>query len=183
MRKKRITSEIYTYGKFGKRLRETLDCDNPFLYSKGIYPTKITANDLPEDYIEIHSRSIWYMTGFLKTSDIKDMEYIYCKENHLFKDDYIYISYSEDLKFEKDKYGHKEYTNYDICISGDDIINIVLAAEKYSGFNAEKVRAKIEEKRVWLRDNEPDEYESAVGEDRDIFELMIEQGYVDPKLI
>ena len=78
---------------------------------------------------------------------------------------------------------NKEYTNYDVCISGDDIINIVLAAEKYSGFNAEKVRAKIEEKRVCLRNNGPDEYESAVGEDRDIFELMIEHGYVDPKLI
>lgn len=183
MRKKRITSEIYTYGKFGKRLRETLDCDNPFLYSKGVYLTKITADDLPEDYLEIRSRSIWYMTGFLKTSGIKDMEYIYRKENHLFKDDYIYISYKEELKSENNEYGFKEFTNYDVRICGNDIINIVLAAEKYSGFNTEKVRAKIEEKRVWLRDNEPFEYEQAVGEDRDIFDLWIENRYVDPKLI
>ncbi len=42
--------------------------------------------------------------------------------------------------------------------------------------------AKIEEKRIWLRDYEPDEYAHAVGEDRDIFELWREKGYIDEKL-
>ena len=52
-RKPRINSFIYTYGKFGKGLRETLDTENKFLYSHGRYPTKIVAEDLPEDYIKI----------------------------------------------------------------------------------------------------------------------------------
>lgn len=29
------------------------------------------------------------MTGYLKTSDIVDMDYLWIKENHLFKNDYI----------------------------------------------------------------------------------------------
>ena len=72
---KRIGANVYTQGKFGKIIRETLDTDNIFLYSDGRYPTKLTAKDLPEDYIEIHSRVIWYMKGFLKTSDITDLKY------------------------------------------------------------------------------------------------------------
>lgn len=181
--RKRITAEIYTKGKFGKRIRETLDTENPYLYSCGRYKTKITENDLPEDYIPIHSRSIWYMHGFLKTSGIVDMDYTYCKENHLFKDDYIYISYTEKLVSETNSWGYRDIKNYDVCISGNDIVDIVLAAEKYSGFDTSEIRKMIEEKRVWLRDNEPDYYAMAVGEDRDIFGLWISKGYVDPRLI
>lgn len=62
---KRIGANVYTQGKFGKGLREIVDTDNPLLYSDGIYPTKLTAADLPEDYIKIHSRVIWYMKGYL----------------------------------------------------------------------------------------------------------------------
>ena len=104
--KKRISANLYTHGKFGRRLREIVDTDNPFLYSCGRYLTKITPDDLPEDYIEIHSRSIWYMSGYLKTSGIVDMYYTYCKENHLFKDDYIYLSYNKKLHLETTQWGY-----------------------------------------------------------------------------
>ncbi len=57
--RKRISSYLYTHGRFGRRLRETVDTENPFLYSHGRYLTKITPEDLPEDYIKIHSRTIW----------------------------------------------------------------------------------------------------------------------------
>lgn len=75
------------------------------------------------------------MNGYLKTSVIVDMAYRYCKENHLFKDDYIYISYKEKLIMKTDRYGFTDYTNYDVCVCGNDIIDIVLGAEKYSGFD------------------------------------------------
>lgn len=182
MTKKKILSYLYTHGKFGKRLREILDVDNQFLYSRGRYLTKIKPKDLPEDYIKIRSRSIWYMTGYIKTSDVVDMYYTYCKENHLFKDDYIYISYKERIRTEVTEWGHINVINYDVCICGNDIINIVLAAEKYSGIDTNFVRARIEEKRIWLRDNEPEEYQMAVGEDTDIFSLWRRKGYVDKKL-
>ncbi len=181
--KKRVTADFYTKGKFGKGYRQTECQDNPFLYSLGQYPTKITEEDLPDYYIPIHCRTIWYMQGFLKTSGIADMDYTYFKENHLFKDDYIYISYSEKLKWEQNSRGFRNCVNYDVCIDGNDIIEIVLAAEKYSGFDTSEVRKKIEEKRIWLRDNEPHYYEMAVGEDQDLFELFISKGYVNPKVL
>ncbi|MCF0115113.1 MAG: hypothetical protein HUJ56_07155 [Erysipelotrichaceae bacterium] len=176
--KKRIKSYVYTKGKFGKGYRETCDTENPFLYSEGRYPTKITAEDLPEDYLEIRSRVIWYMTGYLKTSGIVDMKYKWAKLNHLFKDDYIYISYKEPLRMETDSWGFKDYVNYDVCVCGNSIVDIVLAAEKYSNFDTTEVRAEIEKKRVWLRDNKPDYYAEAVGEDEDIFTLWKRKGYI-----
>lgn len=82
---KRIVAAVYTQGKFGKKWRETLDTDNPCLYSGGRYPTRITPEDLPEYYFPIHSRVIWYMNGYLKMTGIVDMGYSWVKENHLFK--------------------------------------------------------------------------------------------------
>ncbi len=180
---KRIVAKLYTQGKFGRRLRETLDTDNPCLYSWGRYPTKITAEDLPEDYVKIHSRAIWYMTGYVKMSGIVDVGYTWARLNHLFKDDYLYFSYKEKLRTEVSEWGFKDYVNYDLCICGNDIPNLVLAAEKYSGVDTSFVREEIEKKRIWLRDNKPYEYEWMVGEDRDIFELWTERGYFDPKLL
>lgn len=176
--KKRINSFIYTKGKFGKGWRETCDTDNKFLYSHGRYPTKITAEDLPGDYLSIHSRAIWYMQGYLKMSGIVDMKYRWTKVNHLFKDDYIYISYKEPLNAKVNEWGNIEYTNYDVCVCGNDIVDIVLAAEKFSEFDTTEIRAEIEKKRVWLRDNHPDEYARAVGEDEDIFTLWKRKGYI-----
>lgn len=180
---KKLASALYTFGKYGKGFREICDTGNPFLYSWGRYPTKMTEKDLTPDYIKVHSRSIWYMTGFVKMSGIVDMDYSYCKENHLFKDDYIYISYTESLLREINRWGLLDIQNEDIHISGNDIIDLVLAAEKFSHFDTSKIRTKIEEKRIWLRDNEPDEYKRSVGEDRDIISLWVERGYVDQALI
>ena len=159
---KRIKSYIYTQGKFGKGFRETLDTENIFLYSHGRYPTKITAEDLPKDYIKIHSRVIWYMTGYLKTSGIVDIQYRWVGENHLFKDDYIYISYKEKLKKEISDYGFVRYTNYDVCVCGNDIVDTTLYAEKYSGLDISHIREGIKEKCQWLKKNEPDFYKAHV---------------------
>ena len=175
---KRIGSNIYTRGKFGGRLRQTIDTGNPFLYAHGQYPTKLTAEDLPEDYITIQSRVIWYMTGYLRTEGITDLGYTWVKENHLFKDDYIYISYHGLLKEVKSQWGFKAYEDYDICVCGNEIVDIVCAAEKYSGFDTSKVRAEIEKKRIWLRDNEQDYYKRYPLEDRDIFEQWKDKGYI-----
>lgn len=183
MAKKKITALVYTEGKFGKGYREILDTDNPNLYSRGKYPTKITAEDLPEDYIRIHSRVLWYMHGYIKTSGIVDMAYKARKINHMFKDDYLYISYKEKLVPEVGRWGFLEYTNYDIAVCGNSIVPIVLAAEKYSGFDATEIRKQIEDKRIWFRDNQPDDYKHEVGFDEDIFDHYIRNKYVDDKLI
>lgn len=180
--KKRINRNVYTEGKFGKRLRETLDRDNPYLYSMGRYPTKITAGDLPEDYIKIHSRVIWYMVGYLKTSGIVSMGYTSSPFNHMFKDDYVYISYKEKLRTETNRFGFDEYVNYDVCVCGWDIPNIVLAAELYSDYDTSWVRAQIEKKRIQYRDEHSADYERKLGFDEDIFEHYRNSEYIPDRL-
>ncbi len=179
---KRIESTYYTEARFGKSLRPIIDNDNPYLYSKGRYPTKIKKEELPEHYIPVRSRVFEYTDGFIKMTGIVDMDYTYSRNNHLFKDDYLYISYSGSLSYKKlswcDEY---DIEDYDICVCGNDIINLVLAAEKYSNYDTSKIRRKIEEKRIWLRDNEPEYYSSYVGEDKDIFKVWEENGLINPR--
>ena len=98
---KRLNSFLYTKGKFGKGYRQTADINTEYLYSKAMYKTKIKKEDLPDDYIEFRSGTIQYMTGYLKTSGVVDIDYTYFLENHIFKDDYLYISYKEKLKKKK----------------------------------------------------------------------------------
>ena len=112
---KKINAYFYTQGKFGKGFRETIDTNNEYLYSRGRYLTKIKKEDLPEDYVEFRSRAIWYMTGYLKTSGIVDIDYKAMKVNHLFKDDYLYISYKEkefNFEFLYNWIGYR-FCNYD----------------------------------------------------------------------
>ncbi len=180
--KKRINAIVYTEGKFGKGIRETLDCENPYLYSEGRYPTKIKVVDLGEDYIKIHSRVIWYMVGYLKTSGIVSMGYTSSPFNHMFKDDYIYISYKEPLRMEPTKYGFNKYVNYDVRVCGWDIPNIVLAAELYSNYDTTWIRDQIEKKRIWYRDKHSDDYNRELGFDEDIFEHYRYSKYIPSRL-
>lgn len=169
--RKRINSPLYTEGRFGKGFRETQDEDNPYLYSRGRYPTKIKKEDLPEEYIRIMSRTLWYLYGYLKTSGIIDMKYEMCKINHLFKDDYLYISYHEPLRKDQITAGYFDYVNDDVCICGNDIIPVVLAAEKYSGYDIAEIKKQIEEKRIWYKENCYEDYYRQFGdEDVDLIE-------------
>lgn len=168
---KRIKALCYTKGHFGKGIREIVDTDNECLYSMGRYPTKIKKEDLPEDYIEFRSRVIWYMTGYLKTSGVVDIDYKAMKINHLFKDDYLYISYKEKLKTKENEWGSFDYTNYDITVCGNSIVPILLYIEKYSNFNIERVKKQIYDKIKWLKENCEFEYNQFFGDkDIDIFE-------------
>lgn len=170
--RKRFNSPLYTEGRFGKRHREILDEENQYLYSKGMYPTKIKKEDLPKDYIRILSRTHWYLWGYLKTSGIVDIKYKMCKINHLFKDDYLYISYHEPLRKEEIIRGYSDYVNDDVCICGSDIISVLLAAEKYSGYDISQIKKEIEEKRIWYKENCSEEYYRQFGnEDVDLFEV------------
>ena len=175
---KRIGSNVYTKGKYGKRNHWPTDTDNPYLYSYGRYPTKLQQEDLPECFVPIRSRVIHYMDGYVRTCGITDMKYTWVKLNHLFKDDYIYVSYHGKLSEKITEWGYVSVGDYDVCVCGNDIVDIVVAAEKYSGFDTAEVRTEIEKKRVWLRDHEPEYYARAVGEDKDIFEIFREKGFI-----
>ena len=46
---KKINSNWYTRGKYGREWREIIDTENEKLYSMGQYPTKIKKEDLPKE--------------------------------------------------------------------------------------------------------------------------------------
>ena len=89
------------------------------------------------------------------------------KLNHLFKDDYVFISYKEKLKVEEDRFGFIDNVNYDACFCGPDILDIAHAVEKYSHLDISHIRKGMKEKVHWLKKNEPDFYETCFhGKDK-----------------
>jgi DNA-binding MltR family transcriptional regulator len=90
------------------------------------------------------------------------------KMNHLFKDDYLYISYKEKLKFKENEWGFFDCTNYDISVCGNSILPILLY--KYSNLNINKVKNEIYDKMKWFKENCEYEYNQFFGDKEiDIF--------------
>lgn len=156
-RQKKIKSNLYTKGKFGKRIREILFTDTEFLYEEGRRKSNIREEDLLEDYIMIHSRTLWYMDGFVKLSDVK---YAYCTtvhENHYRKDDYIYISYDSEIVEQKDEYGFRDVIGFDYCFCGNGIEDIIRGIERFSpAVDLGQVKAALKEKDEYLREYHPE---------------------------
>ena len=126
---------------------------------------------MPEYYCPIRSRSIWYMKGWILAKGITDIAYTYCRENHLFKDDYIHLCYNGKLKREERRYGGVDYSN-GYAISGNDILDIVLYVEKYSpDVDTSTVRSLIAEKVKYLYEHEREYYHSLFHTDElvDVF--------------
>lgn len=108
------------------------------------YPTKITANDLPQDYTLL---SNYDKHGYIRTAGIKDLYYDPCIDHsHPFKDDFLFISYGKSLS-EYDKHGFGEdsiYNNCDEYIWGWDIVTFIKAAEINSPeFDVTEIKEQI----------------------------------------
>lgn len=91
------------------------DKDN-YLFSRGIYKTKIREEDLPDYFVKI-----WLWPRYYKYISLKGIKDIIYKlnffTNHFRKDDMLYISY--DKKIEFDDYGLA--INDDVLIHGLEI--------------------------------------------------------------
>ena len=155
---KKINADWYSKGKIDRKTWRPTDEKNEYLYSLGWHPTKIKKEDLPKDYIEFRSKTIWYLTGFVRTSGVKDLYYTYIKENYLFKDDYLYISYDRKIQEIKDEYGYDEIRYFNVSISGWDSIKVLLAIEENSKIDTTEIRNKIQEKFEWWKENEQEDY-------------------------
>ena len=170
-----LKSNLYTYGKFGKALRETLDTDSGTLYDRGKIRSKLKPSDInPDDFCPIHCRDIWYMDGFIRTSNIRHVAYVPAHLNHLFKDDTLYISYERPIKPAKDG-AFTTYSGADFHISGNDIVNVVNHAEQHGlpeiQHEIQHVKAEIREKVKWFKEHHPDEYFRVfnTNDDTDVF--------------
>ena len=160
---KKITSYVYSEQKFPTlktygKVRETNK--DGYLFSKGKYLTKIKVEDLPESYVE----GTYYRTkGYLNAAGVKQMVYVpNMWINHMFKDDYLYVSYDKEIIEKVGTFGGKDYDGYDIVIRGFNIISFLKAAEKYSNYDISEIKEQIELKRKTFKEKHPMFYELEV---------------------
>ena len=155
MAKMRINANFYTvsanvFERIPKDKKEELE-DDPFwkhhdywyvtkrlpdnrLYSGwgASHPTKITPDDLPENYVLMRG---YKKNGYIRTAGVKDIIYHESPfHNHAFKDDSLYISYTGKLpEYRPGDWGPESvYAKCDEDIFGGDIVDFILAVEKYS---------------------------------------------------
>lgn len=156
--KDKLKSNLYTFGKFGKSFGETTDNGN--LYDRGKIKAKLQPQDIPDDYCPIHNKTIWYMDGYIRTSNIKHVAYQPTYNNHLFKDDTLFISYERQIKTEQNGM-FNVHTGADFIISGNDIVRVVKHAEQHNPNiqnELQHVKSQIRQKTEWFKQNQPTEY-------------------------
>jgi len=169
MRKKKLANMYLTYKhRWDKKRRGFVIVEDPdgYLFSGGIFPTRIRAEDLPEWYVFGY---MYKCHGYLSAKGVKYLKYRASHySNHMFKDDFLYISYDQPIT----EAGDSSFSYYvsDECIYGGLIITFLEAVEKYSDIDLTEIKAAIEEKRLWLKAKYPDDYAREVGEDRPYFE-------------
>lgn len=136
-----VKQNLYTYEdyRYKNKCWRRVTLPDGYLYSKGRYPTKLRERDLPEWYV--YGR-YYKRFGYLSAKGITDMLYIPSKyTNHFLKDDCLFISYGGKIEPNQEKSYYSirsrtdDYTGWDECVWGNEILDILKAAEKYSGYN------------------------------------------------
>lgn len=122
-----------------------MDKDN-YLFSKGIYKTKITENDLPSYYIKLWQHPRY---KYVSLKGIKDIHYRPSFfTNHRRRDDFLFISYNDKLVLDDRGFSY----DYDVSIYGPEIDHFIKELEKY-GFDKNKldeIRKLMEKKDKWF---------------------------------
>ena len=95
------------------------------------HPTKITAEDLPPDYMLTHNHK---KRGYIRTAGVVSLVYKPSPfHNHTYKDDFVYISYTKDLSEYDLGWGENSvYWHCDEYLFGSDIVDFIFAVEKNS---------------------------------------------------
>jgi len=161
---KKFNANYYTCSKVRFKNREYVRIDGGgYLFSNGIYFTKIRPEDLPESYVE--GVYYGYNKGFLNAAGVKDLLYVpNYHVNHMFKDDFLYISYDEPLFLNPNRGLGERVLGYDEYVWGYNIVHFLKAAEKYSGFDISNIKDEIEKKRAHFEATYPSDYSHEVGD-------------------
>lgn len=156
---KRIKAPFYTETKVGlKAFFQDTILPNGYLYSKGEYKTKITAEDLPEHYIH---GWIFKVQGYISVLGVKDIAYYANYHiNHLHKDDHLYISYKDRITQETDERGQIFYQGYDAVLWGFMIVDFIRAVRKYHSYDIEPIALQVKKKERFFRERYPEECKS-----------------------
>ena len=153
---KRIKSPFYTETKTSlKSFYEDTRLPNGYLYSKGEYKTKITAEDLPEHYVH---GWIFKVQGYISVLGIKDIAYYANYHvNHLHRDDHLYVSFNNPITQEIDERGHIWYHGYDAVLWGHMIVDYIRAIRKFKSYEIEPIALQVRKKERFFREKYPEE--------------------------
>lgn len=158
----------------GRYSMEEVSLPGGRLFSDGIYPTKLTFEDLPEWYVEVYEGKLW---GRLDAKRVTQL--VYAPNyffNHVYKDDRLYVSYDPARPIRLDAEYYKRwggglpegeflpgerrlrcYTGYRYSVSGPCMMTFVEAAAAY-GYDAGACAAMLKEmkwKEEWYRKTWP----------------------------
>lgn len=152
----RIKSTLYMESYYNIRKGKTVQDPDGYLLSKGIYRTKLRPADLPEWYIE---GCMYSGQGYICAKGVKHLVYDpnYTFTNHLFKDDYLFISYDQEITPVKTDLGTSWFEGYDHMLRGWMLVHFIEAVKKYSDFDTTAIEQEIERKKAWYIANNPPE--------------------------
>lgn len=169
--KKRYKCELYTSENYSGI---NVVGSGPYLFSNFHYKTKITKEDLPEWYV---FGRYYKRFGYLSAKGVKYVKYHpNMWTNHYLRDDYLEITYSNNKVFE---------------ISGNRIIKMIKAIEKYNNIDLINIKRKINFKSYYYNIYNKDEFdfetqnqlfEEACYDDilnKKIFDLISKLNYVE----
>lgn len=152
----RIKARWYSYEKNPYDYIRNPETVDKTLYSNGKYRTKITAKDLPDSFVYGRFYKRW---GYVDTAGIKDMKYIpNMWINHFLKDDRLILSYTGKLNLLEHEDMWTKYENEDFCVWGNEIIDVLKGAKKFSGIDISSYITQIRQKLVTLKQTYPEEF-------------------------
>lgn len=132
---------------------------------------QIDDKEFPEWYLPVY---IYHTHGWIRAKGVKYL--IYSPNylvNHLYKDDFLYISYDKPIVVDERYYkSHgcevpdpKEnpgrqlwYTGYNLLLYGPDIVSFAKAVKKYSCVEGiDEILERMDDKVEWFRETYPEE--------------------------
>lgn len=156
-------ANLYTTRRIG--LQHWQDPESVTLFSQGKYPTKLTENDIHDTY-SFFPGNYYGVHGYMRINHIKGLWYQPCYHtNHMFKDDFLYISYHHPITSCPSLYTFSpqpEQTEYDEFVSGYTIIWFLSKVEIDTLYQDHDIWGQIEEKRAWFKSNYPEDYRHEV---------------------
>lgn len=153
----RFKSNLYTVERRVWKNHELhLIQNEDFTLFSGHRKTKIVEEDLPEWYVFGRYYKMW---GFLSTKGITDLRYIpNLWINHFLRDDCLLISYGGKIEEHPDSIDFEKYSGVDERVWGNEILDVLKGAEKFSGYEIAPIVEQIREKKRILIENHPDEF-------------------------
>lgn len=155
---KRFKAHIYTTERISlSYLNRDSENSNGYLFSQGMYRTRILAENLPQWYV---NGLIYKTNGYISAKGIHHLIYKPCFMNHLYKDDILFISYENQIIC--NNVGWPE--GYDESISGNMIPLFIDAVKQYSDFDTKEIEDAIKNKKEWYFEHYPDSVENKIYE-------------------